>query len=142
MQLEDKLRKAFAEYPLVDGINHPAELIVDEALAPANGKRFLAELRKWSLDIANPGFASSVLRCLGRTNPGTSAWRIKIVRSALNADDVEVRDAAVQAAESWGDPEILGVLENHVEAIPWLRDYIEDVVDDLKSANRPCPPVE
>ena len=62
---------------------------------------------------------------------GTSSWRSELVRNALALDDVEIRDAAVQAAELWDDPHILPVLKSHYEPESWLRDYISDVIDDL-----------
>ena len=46
-------------------------------------------------------------------------------------DNVQVRDAAIQAAETWGDKEMLGVLQAHAESNTWLRSYIEDVISDL-----------
>ena len=33
-----------------------------------------------------------------------------LVRDGLAMDSVEIRDAAIQAAESWGDSELLDVL--------------------------------
>ena len=130
-RLENRLRMAFEAEPLEDGIDHPAERIIDDALRSVHGRPVLAWFRALSVDVERPGLAASVLRCLGRRRPGTSAWRVEIVRSALAADDVELRDAAVQAAESWGDLGMREVLSSHTEAIPWLRAYIEDVVEDL-----------
>ena len=105
---------AFEAEPLEDGIDHPAERIIDDALRSVHGRRVLAWFRALSVDVERPGLAASILRCLGRRRPGTSAWRVEIVRSALAADDVEMRDAAVQAAESWGDPgNTRGALEPH-----------------------------
>ncbi len=54
------------------------------------------------------------------------------MRDGLAAKDVEIRDAAVQAAESWGGREILDVLKSHQEPERWIRDYIRDVVEDLR----------
>ena len=130
-RLENRLRMAFEAEPLEDGIDHPAERIIDDALRSVHGRPVLAWFRALSVDVERPGLAASVLRCLGRRRPGTSAWRVEIVRSALAADDVEMRDAAVQVAESWGDPGMREVLSSHTEAVPWLRAYIEDVVEDL-----------
>ena len=130
-RLENRLRIAFEAEPLEDGIDHPAERIIDDALRSVHGRPVLAWFRALSVDVERPGLAASVLRCLGRRRPGTSAWRVEIVRSALAADDVEMRDAAVQAAESWGDLGMREVLSSHTEAVPWLRAYIEDVVEDL-----------
>lgn len=130
-RLRDKLRIAFESEPLEDGIDHPAERIIDKALRSEHGRHVLAWLGTSSVDVEQPVLAASVLRCLGRRRPGTSAWRVAIVRSALAADDLEMRDAAVQAAESWGDLEMREVLLGHVEEVSWLRTYVEDVVKDF-----------
>ena len=131
-RLEFRLRTAFDADPLEDGVSHPAERIVREALQSADdGSPIFAILRALSADAEHPGLSASVLRCLSRWRPGTPAWRAGIVRSVLAADDVEMRDAAVQAAESWGGPEMRHVLRSHVETTPWLRVYLQEVVEDL-----------
>jgi len=131
-QLVSRLKFAFEAEPLEDGFSHHAERIIDDALRSLKGWQVLTWLRGLSLDASDPGFAAAVLRCLARRRLGTPAWHAGIVQSALAADDVEMRDAAVQAAESWGGQEVLEVLGNHIEVIPWLRNYLEDVVEDLR----------
>lgn len=130
-RLEFRLRTAFDADPLEDGVSHPAEHIIGESLQSVDRSRIFACLRALSVDAEHPGLSASVLRCLSRWRLGTSTWRAGIVRSALAADDVEMRDAAVQAAESWGGPEMRDMLRSHVEAVSWLRAYIQDVVEDL-----------
>ena len=131
-QLANKLHIAFETEPLEDGMHHQAEDIIEQALQSGEDERILEWLRDFSLDTAQPVFASSVLRCLGRQEHlGTSSWRSELVRDALALDDVEIRDAAVQAAELWGDSDILPVLKSHSDPESWLRDYISDVIDDL-----------
>ena len=130
--LETRMRIAFEDDPLEDGIEHEAERIVDDVLRSMDEPQVLVWFRDRAVDRTDPGFASSVLRCLGRRRPGTSAWRAGIVQAALAADDVEMRDAAMQAAESWGGQEVRNVLRNHVESTPWLREYLEDIVQDLE----------
>ncbi len=130
-RLENRLRIAFEAEPLEDGIDHSAEQIIDDALQAVHGRSILVWLGALSVDVERPSLAASTLRCLGRRRLGTTPWRVEIVRSALTADDVEMRDAAVQAAESWGDLGMREVLSSHTEAVPWLRAYIEDVVEDL-----------
>ena len=111
---------------------HPAERILAEALRSAGDRPVFEWLRSFSRDAAQPSFAASVLRCLGRQKrPGTDSWRVALVRGGLAAGDVEIRDAAVQAAESWGGSDMRNILESHSEQEPWLRDYIRDVIDDL-----------
>ncbi len=113
-------------------MTHPAELIIDEALRSTESDLVLHWLKGFCLDAERPGFAASVLRCLGRqTSPGTVLWRVELVRTALDMDDVGIRDAAIQAAELWADREVITVLESSHHPELWLRDYIRDVIDDL-----------
>ena len=113
-------------------MNHPADQMIENALRSARDERILEQFRAFCLDIERPSFASSILRCLGRqTDIGNAAWRAGLVRDALALDDIEIRDAAVHAAEFWGGAEIVDTLISHNEPVLWLRDYIRDVVDDL-----------
>lgn len=131
-RLASKLWAAFEADPLEDGMDHPAEKIIEKVLQSKDGG-ILVCLKKLCLDVSEPSFAASVMRCLGRQNlPGTSSWRTELVRDGLATKDVEIRDAAVQAAESWGGREILDVLKSHNEPERWIRDYIRDVVEDLR----------
>ena len=131
MQLQDALLVAFEIDPLEDGMDHPAERILTDALHSGEEDRVLAWIREFALDAAQPNFAASVLRCLGHHRVGTSAWRTRLVRNALALDEVEIRDAAVQAAALWEDREMRCALAAHDEPISWLGAYIQDVIEDL-----------
>ena len=118
--------------PLEDGMQHPAEEIIADELESRKSQRVLEWLRDFCMDASQPSFAASVLRCLARQdNVGTVAWRVGLVREGLAMQSVEIRDAAVQATETWGDSNLLEVLRSHTEKEPWLRQYISDVIDDL-----------
>ena len=126
------LYSALEDEPFENGMDHPADQIIEDALRSTGDERILEQLGALCLDIERPSFASSILLCLGRqTDIGNAAWRAGIVRDALAADDVEIRDAAVHAAEFWGGTEIVDALISHNEPESWLRDYIREVVDDL-----------
>ena len=132
-EIANKLHVAFETEPLEDGMHHKAEDIIEQALQSGEDPRILECLRDFSLDAEQPVFAASILRCLGhQEHLGTRSWRSALVRDALALDDVEIRDAAVQAAELWGDKDILPVLKSHSEPESWLRDYICEVIDDLE----------
>ena len=132
-RLQSALRASFEADLFEDGISHPAEEIIGQALQSGECPDVLAWLRALCLDTVQPSFAASVLRCLGRqSDPGTDTWRAGLARAALAIDDVEIRDAAVQAAESWGDSSLEDVLESHSEPVTWLQYYIRDVIDDLR----------
>lgn len=85
-------------------------------------------------ESTKPIFAASVLRCVSRSNPiGNSEWRAKVVATALGSKYLEIREAGVRAAESWADSELRTLLMKHNEQVEWLRDYADDVIDDLVS---------
>lgn len=131
-RLERRLQDAFERQPLEDGIDHAAEDIIREALQTPYPHVALEWLRSFALDPKNPVFAASTLRCLGRVEDlGALIWRTELVRAGLKMDNIEMRDAAIQAAENWGDREMLGVLQVHAESNSLLRRYVEDVISDL-----------
>lgn len=131
--LLSKLRNSFDTDYLEDGVVHPAEQIIDNALTSANRQDVYRWLSEFIADAEYTQLAASVLRCLGRCKLEPLAWRVEIVQTALASDDLELRDAAVQAAETWGEIEFCNVLKHHSEDIPWLRAYIEEVSRDLET---------
>ena len=131
-RLAAKLWASFEDAPVEDGFEHAAEDIIGEALRCEDSPRVLDWLRQVCVDTSQPNFAASVLRCLGRQDDaGTASWRAGLVRDGLAVCNVEVRDATVQAVESWADRALLAELRAHTEPEPWLRRYICDVIDDL-----------
>jgi len=130
-QYLDQLYSAFDTDPIEDGISHIAESIILELLR-YNNIYILEWLKGICLDTSHPNYASSIVRCLGRqTNPGTASWRAKLVRDGLEVHNLEIRDSIIQAAELWEDPATLNILHDHDEPVPWLHDYIQDVLEDL-----------
>ncbi len=120
-------------------MDHPAEEIIAEALRRPEDRQVLECLENLSLDAERPSFAAAVLRCVGRQqNPASPSWRAGLVRAGLASDDAQIRDAAVQAAESWSAPEMAEILGKHRETEPWLRDYILDVIKDLEEEHAPA----
>ena len=133
-RLDTMLRAAFEAEPVEDGVVHPAEQILGRALHTSDQSTMLGIVAVLCMDTARPGFSAATLRCLGRlTPPGSSAWRSAVIGEAFAHSDVELRDAAVQAVESWGDPNLLDVLRAHHEVVPWLADYVREVAEDLQA---------
>lgn len=130
-QLESRLWWAFESEPLEDGMDHPADRLLAEHLNEDTGTRILEWISEWCMDTTNATFAASVLQCVARKPcPGTASSRAELVRGALASPQVEIRDAAAKAADSWKDSELLSILEGHRESVPWLADFIRDVVTD------------
>ena len=139
-QLSYRLYAALEAEPVENGMNHPAEEIIAEALRHPEDRQVLECLENLSLDAERPGTAAAVLRCVGRQqNPASPSWRAGLVRMGLASENVEIRDAGAQAAESWGGREMAEILREHRETEPWLRNYILDVIKDLGNESVPEP---
>ena len=133
-RLDAMLSAAFEAEPVEDVVAHTAEQILARALDTGDRSTMLDVVAALCVDTARPGFSAATLRCLGRlTLPGSSAWRSALVRDALAHPAVEIREAAVQAAESWRDPTHISILRSHDETEPWLRKYVEAVIEDLSA---------
>lgn len=124
------LDSALAQDPVVDGFKHPAEPILVRAFA-----REPEKLGYWferSLtEHSDASKIADILRVLARFKPCTPRWRQQIVRAALASRSPDVRDAAIQAVESWAEAELTDLLRSHTETAPWLADYVARVVRDL-----------
>ena len=128
-----ELEADFAAEPFEDGMDHEAENTLARAFAGIEARYLLALLTEFCTDITRPNFAASILRCLGRLNePGTEAWRTQLISEALARGTPEIRDAAVQAVEQWDETRLAGVLKSHKEQLPWLQDYIVDVLQGME----------
>ena len=123
---------AFEAEPLEDGMDHPAEQVITAALAAEKPDVVLRRIWSICLDSTRPAFAAGVLLCVAHLpGVGNAGWRARLVRGGLAADDVEVRDAAMQAAEHWGDPGLRRTLSTHSEPVGWLDEYRRGVMEDL-----------
>ena len=127
--LYNELYRAFENEPFESGITHSIEQIIEHALMDSCTLDWFIE---FCTDESHPAFASVVLRCLGHLpDVGHKSWRDELICISLESSDVEIRDAAVQAAESWGGEGIIEILKAHQEPETWIREYIEDVINDL-----------
>lgn len=124
------LQSVLAQDPVVDGFEHAAEPILVRAFArePEKLGHWFHDLIMEDSDASN---TADILRLLARFKPRSSEWRREIVRVALGSRSVEVRDAAIQAVESWAEPELTDLLRLHTETAPWLAEYAAQVMRDL-----------
>ena len=133
-RLVAQLRASFLDEPVEDGITHEAEKILENATSLPGQERSLGRLFEICTDDSAPAFAASVLRCLGRLEHSVPpAWQGKFVTGALHSADFEIRDAAVQAAESWGSGNLIDILMSHDEPESWLANYISRVTSHHSS---------
>lgn len=131
LQFENQIRVLLEDIPVEDGYVHPAEAVLEQVIHDAGD-----DAGDWLTDVLvhdrwNISDRAALLRLLSRQKPFTEAWRSDVIRSVLASPTIELRDAAVQAAESWEDSGIVPLLQAHHEPCPWLADYISRVIRDL-----------
>lgn len=129
--LEERIRAAIEADPVEDGYLHPAEVFLEELLRVSgqNAGDWLIDVlsgRRW-----NGSLAAGLLRLSSRQKPLTKEWRLRVIQLALSSPNIELRDAAVQAAEAWEDPGAVQLLQAHTEPCAWLSDYVWRVIRDL-----------
>ena len=85
------------------------------------------------LGIRHSGVCRGKRSCVWPRQPGigTTVWRAELVSCGLASDDIELRDAALQAAESWRDPGLRQILAAHSEPVSWLDEYRRGIIGDL-----------
>lgn len=120
---------AIDEEPVEDGLVHRAE-----AAVAAHIQEFGASgLVQHMCGASKASRSASLLRLLSRVSRLDAEQRRAIVRSGLSSTSVEIRDAAVQAAETWEDVALAELLRHHHEPISWLSEYAKRVAFDLES---------
>jgi phosphatidylethanolamine/phosphatidyl-N-methylethanolamine N-methyltransferase len=125
------LHQTLQQEPVLDGFDHPGLSLLIEAF-----EDYPDSATQWIQDQltspTRPSVAADILRLLCRFKPRTPSWRRDIVVAALESKSDEVRDAAIQAVETWREPELLAALRAHSDAAPWLADYATQVIRDLE----------
>ncbi|MCH8149397.1 MAG: HEAT repeat domain-containing protein [Planctomycetes bacterium] len=132
-QFRSKLIATLLDESIEDGVTHPAEGLIDEALRAdssdcQNGlSRVLVE--NYS---TRPSLCASIIRCIGRLDDvRVRGWGMRVVDDALQNRDAEVREAAIRALEAWGGSEALDMLRRHKDTEVWLDEYVQQVIVDL-----------
>ena len=133
--LRARLTRSLELEPVEAGYSHPAVQTMEEAIdtfGPAASRwimaAYMASLRN------KPAVAADLLRCIGRLpRHKVQPWATLIAIGGLLHPDPEVREAAVRALEIWGDRDSLDALKLRVgtEPLPWLADYMRQVIADL-----------
>ena len=132
--LKSRLLAALQDEPVEDCVSHPIEEILGETLA-----KNPSEARSWfhSIFLAhvrNPAAAAALLQCAGRLRRNLLMPEGKqMALAGLNSPSIEVREAAVSAIEQWGGEDLAQALRDHRETVPWLGDYVKNVIRDLSS---------
>lgn len=122
--------------PVESGVRHPVEPLL-EAFIQRHRQSAPIWLEKAILAEGRAAERAELLLVLRRMKLDLLVpdWRRHLVAQALKSPDVRLRDAAIQAAESWGDPGTIQVLSGHTEPVSWLSSYLKEVIHDLSGAS-------
>lgn len=127
--LVDRIVTFLRDEPVEAGLNHPAEATLQTYL-DTYGSAHVASILS-ALD--NSAIWADLLRLLGRSQHIPLADREQLVRDGLASAHVEVRDAALQAAELWDDSNLATLVRTHREPVPWLAEYAVQIARDLEA---------
>ncbi|MCI0561311.1 MAG: hypothetical protein MN733_22725 [Nitrososphaera sp.] len=130
-QIENQIRAALEADPIEDGYSHPAEALLEKAIRDSGRHAGDWLSGMLSSDRWSASFRAGLLRLLSRQTPLTEEWRLRVIQLGLSSPNIELRDAAVQAAESWEGAGVMQILQGHREPCTWLADYISRVIQDL-----------
>lgn len=135
-RLRDDLVCVLEDIPIEDGMQHPADELIERALGSSISRCMEALTRAFGeFCTSRPAMSAAILRCVARVEFAQSgAQGLALAQHALNHDDVELREAAVRAFEAWGGVEALGFLRQHDDPEAWLQEYVRRVVEDLSDA--------
>lgn len=116
--------------PVEDGVNHPAQPLLQAYFAET--PRYLPWAEALRGAQPRPSLFADFLRIAGRVEPPDALLRDRLLEEGLASESVDVRDAATQAAELWATASAAEILRRHQEKVPWLADYIERVISDIR----------
>jgi hypothetical protein len=136
MDLKRKFTKTlmtfFCDQDFEYGVETRADVLVKEKMAINT-----LATKEWLNSIfveyfGNPSVIAPLLRVIARIeyvyiNPVGPTMAV----AALSHKDVQVQECGVRAFESWASPQSLHVLQNLKSPVPWLQEYINQVVADL-----------
>jgi hypothetical protein len=125
-----ELARVIADEPFDSVTSHPA----DEPLQAYVREFGASSLRARLLGGEPLGHSqvASILALLGRVLGVGEAEKIALLSTALSSRSLEVRDAAIQAAELWGDHASLHVLDSHQDPVAWLDDYRRRAANEIR----------
>ncbi len=120
-----------------DGVVHTVEVAIQRALNmyPQHVATWVEELFVEMLAEKKLAYASGLLQCLGRLKPDKIKNVTKsLVIKGLSEDSVELREAAITVIEQWGGDDMLNILREHHDPVPWLAHYAQQVIQDLSES--------
>jgi len=116
-----------------DGFQHPSENLIFEYMNryPALTKRWLQQT--FLRNYRHPEIIIAILRTITHFDISNIDPECKILSvAALSHKNSEIREAAISVFEAWGTPDAIDYLQNYNENKPWITQYRDKVIQELK----------
>jgi hypothetical protein len=134
-----KIIESLRRYSWEPGMTHPCERDLASYIELFGGIG-VDILQMEALRVGAATYAD-VIKVLSHSSLVTLEHRRLIVSRGLADEDIQVRDAAITAAENWEGTDLADLLAAHDEKEGWLREYMERVIVNLRSGpSGPCVP--
>jgi hypothetical protein len=127
--LKHRIITVFERIPIEDGYNHPGQRLIQKAISKMGDEALLLLFFMLFDPGTNPSLAAGIIRCLGRLPIPDEEWCVLITSEGLKSTHIEVRDAIMQAVESWDNKRIFDELKKHNEPNSWLKDYSKRILN-------------
>lgn len=134
-RFRDDLVHVFEEFPIEDGITHPADDIIEQAFRDDNHTCRDSLVRGfYEFKDLRPAISAAFLRCTARVDfAEIGVIGLSLAQDALDHNNIEIREAAVRMLENWGGNQAIHILRQHNDTIAWISRYIDQVIVDLSN---------
>lgn len=121
----EAVERAVSLETVQDGEPHPAEPVLAKFVVAFGAKTVALAI---FADSAKPHRTASFLRLVGRIpNVSVEDRRLLASRGLASPEDA-VRDAALQALETWDDKRLEDLVEGHADPTPYLALYAHSLL--------------
>lgn len=129
-KFESKLSKLFDCNQLESGFIHESEKLIESEFS--KHIEFVEYWFKKRWNKIDDDFKEKLIRCIGKLPFClVSAYVLNCIEKSMYNENIEIRDAAVNALEMWGNEESVNLLRNHKEMVPWLKCHINRVINEI-----------
>ena len=129
---ERKIRYAFSDEPVMDGMCHIGEEVLDLAVYETSlGNGVTDLIKRLALDVSDDFMASGIIYYLGRMHIHSSlnTWRDELIKDALKSENFFIREAGLAASEACLNQDLYDVLKLHKDSNGFMQSFADDLVN-------------
>lgn len=120
--------------PVEDGVSHAVERLMQDVLTKSAqlGLQWIKASFHRLIEEEKDSAAAGLLQCIGRIkSQALDSINSELVTRAIGHENAEIREAAISVVEQSEDKNLLAILSEHNDPVPWLARYTKQVLSDL-----------